>query len=512
MNGKSEIIVDTRYGKLKGTTENGLYVFKGIPYASPPTGEKRWLPPQPPVPWSGIRDATDYATIAPQPESRLGMISEFEAPEPQSEDCLFLNIWTPGLDNSRRPVMFWIHGGAFSMGSGSQPMYRGGELAKAGNIVLVTINYRLGVLGFLNLNEVTGGRIPATGNEGLLDQIQALKWVKENIIAFGGDPENITIFGESAGGMSIGCLLAMPAAKGLFKKAIIESTVGDMAMSLESAVKTARVFLDIIGISPDDVSSLRSLKVEQLLQAHQELAMKTGGMAPVIPVADGKVLPDFPLKVLRKGFAREIPVIVGNNLDEQKLFWAVLPDFPKVDESGLKKRVAKLAPANFVDTIIETYRAARAKRGESTEPVEILSAILTDITFRLKAIAIAEAQCKNGQSAYNYLFTWQSPALGGRLGACHALEIGFLFGNRDEKFCGAGPEADELSAKMKDAWLAFARTGNPSCKLLGKWPAYCEKRETMILGRTCRVEVAPYEDERRIWETIGEDKIRGSLP
>ena len=263
-----QAIVATKSGKIEGSFENGLYVFKGIPYAAPPVGDLRWMPPQPAKPWSGVRPAKKFGPIAPQNMMAGGPI--MQVPQPQDEDCLFLNIWTPGLDNASRPVMVWIHGGAFTIGSGSDPMYDSDRLPKRGNIVLVTINYRLGMLGFLRLKEVTGGKIPATGNEGLLDQVAALKWVKENIAAFGGDPDNVTVFGESAGGMSIGCLMAMPSARGLFHKGILESGVGSTAGPLEDANNTGELFLKTAGIKADDVKALRALTPAQLLDVATE--------------------------------------------------------------------------------------------------------------------------------------------------------------------------------------------------------------------------------------------------
>ena len=227
-----ENIVNSKQGKLQGLKEDNLFVFKGIPFAAPPVGKFRWMPPQPVSLWTGVRPALEYGTIAPQKPMSGGFMGQGK-PEPQSEDCLYLNVYTPGIDNKRRPVMVWIHGGAFSVGSGSEKMFQSGKIAQRGDVVLVTINYRLGALGFLNLDKVTGGKIPSTGNEGLLDQVAALEWVRDNIAAFGGDPENVTIFGESAGGMSVASLMVLPAASGLFHKAIIESAVGAIARPLE---------------------------------------------------------------------------------------------------------------------------------------------------------------------------------------------------------------------------------------------------------------------------------------
>jgi para-nitrobenzyl esterase len=508
MSDNKQAIVKTKSGEVEGGYRDGLYVFKGIPYAAPPVGELRWLPPQPVEPWRGVRPAKEYGTIAPQNPMAGGPMAGFGHVEPQDEDCLFLNIWTPGLDNARRPVMVWIHGGAFTIGSGSSPTYHRGILAARGDVVLVTFNYRLGMLGFLRLKDVTGGKIPATGNEGLMDQIAALEWVRDNIAAFGGDPANITIFGESAGGMSIGCLMAMPAARGRFHKAILESGVGNTSVSLSEANNVAGRFLEDIGINSGDIKALRALTVAQLLDIEMKLRVATArpGEAARItataPVIDGETIPGVTSEIARQGAARDIPVIVGNNLEEWKLFAMMHPDIGEMDEAGLIRRLGIFMTAENARALIAAYRQAREKRGDATTPVELLSAIQTDLMFRIPALDLVEAQRDNGQLAYNYIFTWKSPVLGGALGACHALEIGFVFGTYDDMFCGTGPEADKLSRCIQDAWLAFARTGDPSCESIGKWPPYGRNRTTVMLGKDCHVEEAPYEDERRAWQEV----------
>ena len=515
MSTQNNLIVETKTGRIEGSIENGLSVFKGIPYAVPPVGERRWLPPQPLKPWKGVRPAKAFGTIAPQnlvQRPWMPPLPGFAEEEPQSEDCLFLNVWTPGIDNAKRPVMVWIHGGAFSIGSGSQPMYRGGKLASYGNIVLITINYRLGVLGFLNLNEITKGRIPATGNEGLLDQVAALEWVRENIAAFGGDPNNITIFGESAGGMSIGCLMNLPKARGLFHKAILESAVGNMARPLSPSVHITEEFLRIISIPANNVAALRALPVEKLLHAQQETAIRVSqGIAPVIPVADGIIMPKMPLESFEAGLAAKVPTLIGSNLEEDKFFTMMNQHNRDLDEADLIIAAQRYVPDKDIPNLIETYRSARAKRGELTTLFEIFSAMNTDVMFRRTALRVAEAQCKYAPASYNYLFTWNSPAANGALGACHVLEIGFIFGTYDALFCGSGPDADKLAGQMQDAWAAFAHTGNPSCKSLGTWPQYCEQRQTMILDKDSHVEKAAYEQERHVWDIVGQVNI-GDMP
>ncbi|MBI2850946.1 MAG: carboxylesterase/lipase family protein [Chloroflexi bacterium] len=498
-------IVNTTSGKLQGQHEDGLYVFRGIPYAAPPTGKRRWLPPQPLEPWRGVREAKSFGDIAPQSNSPFGAFREPAAPEPQGEDCLFLNIWSPGLDDRRRPVMVWIHGGAFSRGSGSSSRHPADTLARRGNAVLVTINYRLGPLGFLRLKEATNGLIPATGNEGLLDQIAALRWVNDNIAAFGGDPANITVFGESAGAMSVGCLLAMPQARGLFQKAILQSGASTFRPR-DPAVRIGERFLEGLGIEAKNASILMSLTTEMLIQAQlppltpTRAAASSNRGATFKPVVDGETLPEIPLDAIQRGSAKDVIVLTGSNLEEAKLFGATSPALKNLDEDGLVKRVQRQLPLDYGKPLIEQYRNIRKKRGLDASPAEILMAIQTDQQFRIPDVRLAETQRRLDVKAYSYLFDWKAATPG--LGACHALDVGFVFNCLDAGFHGSGPAAERLVGFMQDAWLAFARTGDPSCESLGEWPLYGDTRETMILGEDCRVEAAPYEEERRIWDSV----------
>jgi para-nitrobenzyl esterase len=500
------VIVKTEAGRIEGKFEGGVFVFKGVPYAAPPVEELRWMPPEPVAAWEGVKPALSFGDIAPQVvgSSVLGP----GIAGTQSEDCLYLNVWSPGLDGKSRPVMVWIHGGVFNLGSGSMPMYHGGRLAAKNDVVVVTINYRLGMLGFLNLKAATGGRIPATGNEGLLDQMAALEWVRRNIASFGGDPGNVTVFGESAGGMSIGCMLAMPGIKMSFDKAILQSGVGATAVSLEQGASVGREALEVLGLGPDDVRALRNLPVERLLAADVQLRarMAAPGQPPrmgvTAPVIDGDVLPQAPLTAIREGSAQGIPILVGTNLDEWRFLGAMDPNFPNMDETGLVQRVAAFVGRDRAHPLIEAYRRARERRAQSAGPLDLLSAILSDLLFRLPALQVVEAQEAAGGVAYDYLFTWPSVAMNGLLGACHLAEIGFVFGAYDDTFCGSGPAADKLSKNMQEAWTAFARQGDPSSQGLGSWPHYGDRRTTMILDRECRLSEAPYEEERRAWDIM----------
>ena len=497
-------IVQTKSGRIEGTFEESLFVFRGIPYAAPPVGDLRWMPPAPAPVWKGIRPARSYGSIAPQNSMPVNVMPP-EAVEPQNEDCLFLNIYTPGLDNKKRPVMVWIHGGAFCIGSGSQSMFRSGSLAARGDVVLVTINYRLGILGFLNLKEITGGKIPATGNEGLLDQVAALQWVKDNITAFGGDPANVTIFGESAGGMSVACLMAMPKAQGLFHKAIIESAVGSIARPLDVSLNISRTFLKTVNLKGSDVDKLRGLSVNQILAAQIKVGQQTGqGMAVCIPAVDGVILPLMPLEAFATGEASPVPTLVGSNLDEQKLFASMNPDSQNIDKKGLIKELQRSIQSDKVLSLVEAYRVIRAQKGLSVTPFELFSAINSDLMFHQIAQHIAASQHFNGIPSYHYLFTRVSPAAGGTLGACHGLEVGFVFGTHEPLFCGVGPQADKLSSQIQDAWTAFARKGNPSTISLGKWLKYGVTCNTMIISDDSHLEKKVLKDELKVWEKAGE--------
>ncbi|MBN2075057.1 MAG: carboxylesterase/lipase family protein [Dehalococcoidales bacterium] len=491
------ISVQTTSGRIKGTYENGLYIFKGVPYATPPVGDCRWMPPQPVQPWSGVRSAENFGPICPQSNMPTPIPGRKPSEEPQGENCLFLNVWTPGIDNSKRAVMVWIHGGAFTHGSGSSPMNPGSTLPERGGVVLVSINYRLGVLGFLRLIDVTNGRIPSTGNEALLDQIAALRWVKENISNFGGDPDNVTVFGESAGAESIGALLAMPQSKGLFRKAILQSGASK-SQTPETANQTAETLLKALGISRNEIGKLRSVSSENLIRTHTELGMTIGGFGPV---RDGKVLKDIPLDAVQRGSARDVLVLAGSNLEEGKLFNLLAGrEVLELTEEEMVRRVRQVVPEKYATSITDQYRQALSHRDLPVTPFEIFTAISGDQHFRMPNIRLCEYQEELGMPSYGYVFTWKSAAPD--FGACHALDVGFIFGNLNEEFHGCGEEAQELANNMQDAWIAFAKTDDPSCPGLGTWPRYGTDRKMMILGPESHVQTAPYDGERAAWEGI----------
>ncbi|MBV1904889.1 MAG: carboxylesterase/lipase family protein [Pseudomonadales bacterium] len=509
----SSPIVETNIGKLRGSYREGTFSFKGIPYAAPPVGERRWLPPGDPKPWAGVKDAVEYGKWALQNKSDMDAVMGSEQGE-QSEDCLSLNIWTPGIDNDKRPVMVWLHGGGFTIGAGSQGVYEGGTLSRHGDLVVVTINYRLGTLGFVNLNEVTNGKIPATGNEGLLDQVKALEWVQKNIALFGGDTNNVTIFGESAGGMSVGALLALPAAKGLFHKAIPQSGACHTVAPLETGIKVGEALLKFTGL---DADGLRQMTAEELKKAQRRIEggrvegypLSVLGGLPLRPVVDGKVIPEAPVDAVRKGIAKDIPILAGSTLDEWRLFGAMQPAIKKLDNDAMHKRLSYLLPEHNVAVIVSAYQDGLNARGIDPTPAEVFMAIQTDRIFRMPAIRLLEQQSAHNKNVYSYLFDWQSPAARGALRACHAIELAYVFGTYSKpgatKFYGQGDQADALAEQTMTAWANFARYGEPG------WSAYDpDKRATQILGENCHVENAPLEVERAAWDDV-EDTYLGSL-
>ena len=495
-------IVETKEGRLQGVAEDSLTVFRGVPFAAPPVGARRFRPPQPAEPWSGVRVCDTFGFVAPQPQGQV--MAGQGTTEEQNEDCLFLNVWTPGCDDGARPVMVWIHGGAFVTGSGSGAFYRGQHLASRGDVVVVTINYRLGALGFLAHPDLLDEETGASGNWGLLDQAAALQWVQANIHLFGGDPTNVTIFGESAGSMSVSCLVGSPLAQGLFRRAIAQSG-GPNGVPMPTATKKAEELCRVTGV--DGVDALRELDVALLLEAQTTLQLEaaaTGAGMAFAPTIDGGLLPEHPLDAIAAGVADGKELLVGTNLEEMKLWVIGNRKLSGGDEALIQRRLERTFGPDAADAI-EAYKAARADRGDDLTPIELWTAIESDRVFRIPALRMCEAQAATGTAVYDYLFTWRSPALGGFLGSCHALEIPFVFGTLTtpgvERFTGEGPEALALSEKMQDAWLAFAKTGNPSTDALGEWPTYdVDRRATMVLDASTRVEDAPLEPERSYWE------------
>ena len=498
-----QVSVRTPQGTVRGQARGDHQAFLGIPYAQPPVGPLRFAAPETAPIWhERPRDALAFGPVPPQTD-RGSVTARGE----QSEDCLYLNVFTPAADSKQRPVLVWLHGGAFSWGAGSEATYDGGPLAARGDVVVVTINYRLGALGYLYLGKHGGDAWGAASNAGQLDQIEALRWVRANIAAYGGDPEQVTIFGESAGSVAVTALLATPAARGLFARAIAQSGTANRLPTPAIASAATERFLDSLGITGAHAglpTRLRELDVSDILRAHQKVYV--AGDVMFWPVLDGHVLPERPLAAVRAGWARDIPLLIGTNRDEMK-FYAPAVRSP-VDDAALEEGIGRWLPREHKSRALEVaavIKATRAEHGLPQENTDILDAVETNARFTVQAARLAQGHAEHQPDTYHYRFDWESPAR--RLGACHALELPFVFGTLqapgNDRFAGSGPDAQRLSQQMMDAWIAFAKTGNPSCESVGEWPRYdAAARRTLIFGKRTHVTDAPFERERALLDRL----------
>ncbi|NUT28017.1 MAG: carboxylesterase family protein [Streptomyces sp.] len=484
----------TAAGTVRGRREGALAVFRGIPYAQPPVGAARFTAPRPAERWDGVREA--FAFGPPPPQEPFGPEDAPADPGPGGDDWLTVNVWTPEADPAaRRPVMVWLYGGAYKFGSADNPTYDAGRLAGEGDLVVVTLNYRVGVEGFLRIEG-------APANRGLLDQIAALEWVRENITAFGGDPDQVTVFGESAGAGSIAALMAMPGARGLFHRAIAQSVPGtffsdalaaDIAEALTGELGLRPTAADLSGLDPrklTEASAALSARMREYVHRWGPVALTP---TPYSPVVDGEVLTATPWEALAGGAARDVELIAGHNRDEFRLFMMLGGLLGQVDERLASMTLGLFGPVPDADS---AYRAAFP--GASAE--YLFELVQSDWLFRMPSLRLAEAQVAGGGRAHLYELTWSAPANGGVLGACHALDVPLAFGVYDglgAMLIGPGPtpEAEALSARFRAAWTAFARTGDPG------WPAYgTESRLVRLFDAEPTVAAYPEEASRRLWE------------
>lgn len=505
-------VVNTASGSVRGYERNGIFTFKGIPYGEPTSGANRFKPPVKVQPWTGVRSSLQYGPVCPQP-TRTGWKNDEEAfmfrwdDGQPAEDCLRVNVWTPSLGaNAKRPVMVWLHGGGFVAGSGQELLaYDGENLARRGDIVVVSLNHRLGPFGHLDLSGIGGEPFAASGNVGMLDIVLALEWVRDNIGEFGGDPRSVTIFGQSGGGGKVNTLMAMPAAQGLFHRAIVQSGSILRARSTETSTKLAQEILRELDLDAKKIAELQYMPYAQLVAAGVKVLSRQPRSMPDFrrmadalgwgPVRDGKVLPEHPFDPEAPAISADVPLLVGTTLNE---FTQNInnPVGEALSEPELLTRVTGIY-GERAKQVIAVFR----ERTPNAKPFDIWSRVAS---APIRGAAIEQCTRKEAQRAapaWLYWFTWQTPILDGRPRAFHCAELPFVFNNaeRCESMTGGGAEAVELAHRMSDAWIRFARSGNPNGAGLPNWPAFRSDRPaTMMFDARPTVLTAPDANEQSV--------------
>ncbi len=497
------VIAETAFGKIRGEEIQGIKIFKGVPYGASTAGNNRFMPPMDSAPWSGVRDALHYGPSTPQtnPDAARAVSTRSVASAnlpPESEDCLVLNVWTPAVNDGRkRPVLFWCHGGGFVSGSGSSPGYDGANLARRGDVVVVTINHRLNVLGFTYLAEFGGAEFASSGDAGMLDIVHALGWVRNNIAHFGGDPNTVMIFGQSGGGRKVGTLLAMPSAKGLFHRAVIESGPTIKLVEREQAIRVAGMLLAKLNVDKSQVRELQKMPVDRIMRAYfaavkdmTELDQMTQGFSPTV---DGTAVPHHPFHPAASPISADVPLMLGSTRTEMTL----LSDESAftLDEAAMRNRIRAIAKDN-AGSLIDLYR----KLNPRATPSDIYFLIASDFRYGGPIMKIAERRAALGKGPVHlYYFTWETPVEGGRLHSPHTIEIPFAFDNVQisRNITGGGADAMALADKVSDTWIAFARSGDPNTSKLPHWPAFnATQRPTMVINNQSMLVNDPIREQR----------------
>ncbi|MFI4973540.1 MAG: carboxylesterase/lipase family protein [Caulobacterales bacterium] len=489
-------VADTTYGRVSGMSQDGINVFRGIPYGAPTGGGARFMPPQPPKAWGGVRECVKFGDQCPQLSGGgVPAWSSWVTGTGESEDCLVLNVTTPGIaDEKKRPVMVWMHGGGYLQFNGSSPAYDGVRLAQRGDVVVVTLNHRLNLFGYLYLAQLGGDQFADSGNIGQLDLIAALQWVRDNIANFGGDPGRVMIFGESGGGGKVSTLLAMPAAKGLFHRAAIESGPGLVGITPDKATATARAVCDAIGVSPNSPGGLQHAPADRLTDALKAVAKNPDYRFG--PVVDGRNLPADPFTPGAPTISADVPIIVGYNATETTVLGAK-PEFFSLDWAGLKANLAPTLGGADPDKLIADFRRLRPDASAS----DLWFIITTDRGMGRGSIALAERKAALAAAgAYLYRLEFETPV--DKLRSPHALDIPLVFdtvGKSASLLAPVAADAQKVADQMSEAWLAFARTGSPNATGLASWPRYDTRaRSTMIFNVISRAVSDPYAEERQI--------------
>jgi para-nitrobenzyl esterase len=495
--GSPGAIVETGAGRVRGLLVDGVQTFKAIPYGASTTGARRFLPPVKVAPWTGVRNAFAIGPRSPQvPAAFVPEWQPLTGTEPMSEDCLHLNVWTPAAARGTRPVMVWLHGGGYTGGSPAALPYDGANLARRHDVVVVSITHRLNVFGFIYLAELGGERFADASNAGQKDIIAGLEWVRDNIERFGGDPGRVTIFGQSGGAGKVSTLLGMPAARGLFHRAIAQSGSAVTGMPSGTATQNAEALMSRLGLKPSQTGELQQLPVEQVLAAMQ--APGGGRGFATSPVVDGTSLPHDVFNPAATPLSAAIPLLIGST--ETEVTWSVNADYtPPADSAALRARIVRSLRVDDARarTLVDTYRERRPR----ASLLDLALIMETDASgFRTGVDLEAERKSAAGPApVYMYRFQWYSPVSGGRLRAMHCMDIPFAFDNVDnsQAIVGSGADRQPLADRMSRAWVTFARGGDPNHAGLPRWePFTAERRATMMLDRECRLAHDPYRDER----------------
>lgn len=484
------VVAETTAGRLRGSVVDGVSVFRGVRYGESTAGGNRFMPPRPPVPWAGVRDAFEWGASAPQlpvPHNTDPFYAWYSAIRPASEDCLFLNVFAPAIDTGRRPVMVWVHGGGWRDFAGTAPGFDGTALARAEEVVVVTVNHRLSVFGFLPLDD-PDPRFADAGNAGLLDLVAALAWVRDNIAAFGGDPTNVTLFGESGGASKAAAILALPAAQRLFHKVIVQSSAGGMRLATPADRATlasglARAF----GVERLDAATLQSIPMDLLLAAAKAVpgAFRAG--------IDGRHFHHHPYVDTAPLTARGVPMLAGCTATEATYYLRGDPANFTLDRAAVRRRLARFLEIDepHVDRILAGY----ADTYPGVSAARLLVHVATDFMFRRNTGAIASIQAAAGAApVFTYLFDWATPIEGGHLGSPHTCEVPFVFGTTEAAaaMVGQGEDLRPMTARMMSTWAAFARTGDPNNPTVPDWrPTTADAPRTMVLGLESQFSAEP---------------------
>ncbi|PRZ44102.1 para-nitrobenzyl esterase [Antricoccus suffuscus] len=505
-------MVDTPYGRVRGARDGEIRVFKGIPYGAPTSGANRFRPPQPAAAWTGVRECLRYGETAPQSPGRLaeGGTSAQDRPV-VGEDCLQLNVWTPAVGPGTRPVMVWLHGGGFEAGSGSRQLYDGANLCRRGDVVVVTINHRLGLFGHCFLGDLAGEEFSESGNVGFLDIVAALEWVRDSIAQFGGDPDCVTIFGESGGGRKVSLAMASPAAQGLFHRGIVQSGSHLRLTARDDATRLATILFEKVGLPVGDVAALQALPIQDLIDANIAVQRETGQR--FTPVLDDAVFDAHPWDPVAPATSANIPLLVGTCRTELSYFSFVAgEDTKSITDEDLPTRLARYLPAAVATEVIEVFRASNSH----ASPPELYALISTARTYWLDSLLQAERKAQlGGAPVFAYRLMWRTPFRGGALFSPHTLDLPFMFDNVDKPDHVAGrPSADTaaLAEAMSESWLAFARTGDPNNQHVPAWAPYSlDRRTEMLFDAPLTVVDDPFRGERATIEQLPTQQLGGGL-